>query len=124
MKAKLPTSVWGHTILHDASLVCIRPAAYHKYLPLQLTYSHEPTISHLRIFGCVVYVLIIPLQCTKMSPQMRLKIYVGFNSPSIIKYGEPLMGVVFIAQFVDCHFNQTNFPTLGGGIMKLEKEIT
>ena len=27
-------------------------------------------------------------------------------------------------RFADCHFNEINFPTIGGGIKKLEKEIT
>ena len=58
-----------------------------------------------------------------MGPQRRLEIYVGYDSPSIIKYLEPLTGDVFTARFADCHFNETNFPTLGGGIKKLEKEI-
>jgi hypothetical protein len=54
MKTKLPTSVWGHAILHAASLVRIRPTAYHQYSPLQLAFGHEPDISHLRVFGCAV----------------------------------------------------------------------
>jgi len=123
MRAKLPTSVWGHAILHVASLARIRPVAYHKYSPLQLAYGQEPNISHLRIFGCAVYVPIAPPQRTKMGPQRRLGIYVGYDSPSIIKYLEPLTGDVFTARFVDCHFNETNFPTLGGEIKKLEKKI-
>ena len=36
MKSKLPVSAWGHAILHAASLVCIKPTAYHKFSPLQL----------------------------------------------------------------------------------------
>ena len=36
MKSKLPVSAWGHAILHAASLVRIRPTAYHKFSPLQL----------------------------------------------------------------------------------------
>ena len=59
-----------------------------------------------------------------MGIQRRLGIYVGFDSPSIIKYLEPLTGDVFTARSVDCYFNETNFPTLGGGIKELEKEIT
>jgi hypothetical protein len=34
MKTKLPVSTWGHAILHDASLVWIRPTTYQKYSPL------------------------------------------------------------------------------------------
>ena len=68
MKVKLSTSIWGHAILHTTSLVLIRPTTYHKYSSLQLTYDHEPNISHLRIFGCAVYVSIAPPQRTNMGP--------------------------------------------------------
>ncbi|XP_057248922.1 uncharacterized protein LOC130590486 [Beta vulgaris subsp. vulgaris] len=49
-----------------------------------------------------------------MGPQRRLGIYVGFESPSIIRYLEPLTGDLFTARFADCHFDETIFPTLGG----------
>ncbi|KAL4026378.1 hypothetical protein IC575_014807 [Cucumis melo] len=123
MREKLPLSIWSHAILHAASLIRIRPTSYHKYSLKLLAYGQEPNISHLRIFGCAVYVSIFPPQRTKMGPQRRLGIYVGFESPSIIRYLEPLTGDVFTARFADCHFNETNFPTLGGGIKKLENEI-
>jgi hypothetical protein len=47
MKSKLPTYVWGHVILHVASLVRIRLSAYHKYSPLQLVFGIPPNIFHL-----------------------------------------------------------------------------
>ncbi|GKB16226.1 retrovirus-related pol polyprotein from transposon TNT 1-94 [Tanacetum coccineum] len=56
MRTKLPMSMWGHAILHAASLIRIRPSANHKYSPIQLASGQEPNISHLRIFGCVVYI--------------------------------------------------------------------
>ena len=62
MRTKLPISTWGHAILHAATLVRIRPTSYHKFSPLQLAFGQEPNISHLRIFGCVVYVPISPPQ--------------------------------------------------------------
>ena len=55
-----------------------------------------------------------------MGPQRRSRIYIGFDSPSIIKYLEPLTGDVFRARFVDCHFDEVNFPSLGED--KLPKE--
>ena len=66
------------------------------------------------IFGCAVYVPIAPTQRTKMGPQQRLEIYVGFDSPCIIRYLEPLTDDVFIVRFADCHFNESVFPSLGG----------
>ena len=114
MKTKLPTSTWGHTVMHATSLIRIRPTSYHEYSPSQLVLGKQPNISHLRVFGCAVHVPIAPPQRTKMGPQCRLGIYVSFDSPSIIKYLEPLTGDDFRARFADCHFNETVFPPLGG----------
>ena len=55
-----------------------------------------------------------------MGPQCRSGIYIGFDSPSIIKYLEPLTGDVLRARFADCHFDEVNFLSLGGD--KLPKE--
>ncbi len=126
MKSNLPISAWGHAIIHAASLIRVRPSAYHKYSPLQLVFGQQPNISHLRIFGCTVYVPIAPPQRTKMGPQRRLGIYVGFDSPSIIRYLEPLTGDMFKARFEDCHFDESIFPTLGNekSVPEARQEIT
>ncbi|KAL0541215.1 hypothetical protein IC582_021256 [Cucumis melo] len=39
MRAKLSLSIWGHAILHVASLIRIRPTSYHKYSSTQLPYG-------------------------------------------------------------------------------------
>ena len=78
-----------------------------------MAFGQEPNIFHLRIFGCAIYVPIAPPQRTKMGPQRRLGIYVGFETPSIIRYLEPLTGDVFTVRFADCQFNEVVFPTLG-----------
>ncbi|XP_076925963.1 uncharacterized protein LOC143588946 [Bidens hawaiensis] len=114
MRCKLPSSAWGHAILHAASLIRLRPTADHEYSPLQLVSGREPSLSHIKLFGCAIYVPIPPPQCTKMGPQRRLGIYVGFNSQTISKYLEPLIGDLFAAHFADCQFNETVFPVLGG----------
>ena len=36
MRTKFLISAWGHAILHVASLICIRPSAYHESSLLQL----------------------------------------------------------------------------------------
>ena len=70
--------------MHAAALVYIRPTTYHEYSPSQLVLGKQLNIFHLRIFGCAVYVPIATTQRTKMDPQRRLGIYVGFDSPSIL----------------------------------------
>ena len=49
-----------------------------------------------------------------MGPHRKLGIYVGYQSLSIIKYLEPLIGDLFTARYADCIFNEDHFPTLGG----------
>ena len=49
-----------------------------------------------------------------MGPQRRLEIYVGFDSPSIIRYLKPLTSDVFTTRVADCHSNESVFPSLRG----------
>ncbi|KAM1628851.1 hypothetical protein ACFX2K_017216 [Malus domestica] len=114
IRTKLPIVAWGHAILHAAKLVHLRPVATQPFSALQLVTGCELDISHLRVFGCTVYVPISPPLRTKMGSQRRMGIYVGYDSPSIIRYLEPLIDDLFTARFVDCHFYETVFPPLGG----------
>ena len=110
MRTKLSVSTWGYAILHVVALVRIRPTSYHKFFLLQLDYGQGQNISHLRIFGCAIYVLIIASpQRIKMGLQRRLGIYVGYKSPSIIQYLEPMTRDLFTARFADCYFNESVF---------------
>jgi hypothetical protein len=56
-----------------------------------------------------------------MDPHRKVGIYVGFQSPSIIKYLEPLTGDLFTACFADSIFYEEHFPALGGDF-KYQKE--
>jgi len=51
-----------------------------------------------------------------MGPHRKLEIYVGYKSPSIIKYLEPTTGDLFMARYADCIFNKDHFPALGGDL--------
>ena len=106
--------------MHVTSFVRIRPIAYHECSYSQLVLGKQPNIYHLQIFGCAIYIPIASTQRTKMGPQQRLGIYIGFDSLPIIRYLEPLIGNVFIAHFADCYFNESVFPPLGGEKSVLE----
>ena len=60
-----------------------------------------------------------------MGLQRRLGIYVDFDSPSIIRYLEPLTSDVVKELFKDCHFNETVFPPLEGekSLLEARREI-
>ena len=121
LKTKLPLSAWGHAIIHAANLICLCPTANHDLSSLQLAKGYQPNISHLRVFGCAVYVPIAPTHRPKLGPQRCLGIYVSFQSASVINYIEPLTGEVFTARFADCHFDENPFPPLGGDKPILEE---
>ncbi|XP_070028629.1 uncharacterized protein [Nicotiana sylvestris] len=58
-----------------------------------------------------------------MGPQIWIGIYVGFESPSIIRYLEPLTEDLFTARFANCRLDETNFPKLGGEKKEIKREI-
>jgi hypothetical protein len=118
MNYKLPTSCWGHAILHAADLIQLWPTTYHETSPLYLVHGNPPSIFHFLKFGCTVYIPISSPQQTSMGPHRKLGIYMGYSSPSIIKYLEPLTGDLFTAWFTDCIFNEDHFPALGGEFTK------
>ena len=110
----LPISCWGHAVLHVAAIIQIWPTSYHDYSPLQIVRGKELNISYLRIFVCAVYVPISPPQHTFMGPQRKLGIYIGYESPSILKYLKPITGDQFTTRYVDYIFDEDHFPTVGG----------
>jgi hypothetical protein len=75
--SRLPTSCWGHAVLHAVALIQYRPSAHHLASPHQLVCGQEPEISHLRKFGYTVYVPISPPQRTTMGLHRKLGVYVG-----------------------------------------------
>ena len=111
---KLPMSAWGHAALHAAQLLRLRPVADNTYSPYQLATGNAPSVAHLRTFGCAAYVPIPPTKRSKIGPQRRLAIYVGFDSPSKIRHIDPLTGDLHFSSFNDTIFDETVFPTLGG----------
>jgi hypothetical protein len=60
--------------------------------------------------------IVAPVQMIKC----RKEIYVGFDSPYIIRFLKPLIGDVFKACFEDCHFDDNIFPSLGKDKLVLE----
>ena len=52
----------------------------------------------------------------------RLEIYIGFNSPSIIKYLEPMMGDMFKTCFAHCHADETVYRHQGRKVSLPEEQ--
>ncbi|KAL4564637.1 hypothetical protein LXL04_028704 [Taraxacum kok-saghyz] len=116
MRTKLPISAWGYAVLHEVALVRLRPIATQPLSAYQLVTGYEPDVSHIRVFGCLVNVPIEPQKRSKFGPQTRRRIYVGYESPSIIHYLEPLKIDLFNPRHADCDFDEKIFMSLGGDL--------
>ena len=96
LKTQLSLSAWGHVIIHAAKLIRLRLSTRQDLSSLQLAKGYQPNISHLRVFGCAVYIPIAPTHRPKLGPQHRLGIYVGFQYASIINYIEQIVTLMKI----------------------------
>ena len=68
MRTNLPISAWGYAIFYATLLIHFKPIASQLFSAYQLVTRYEHDISHLRIFGSAVYMLIAPPQRTKIGP--------------------------------------------------------
>jgi hypothetical protein len=107
----LPNTCWGHVVLHATTLINFRPSAYNIHSPMQLVQGVIPKISHLRKFGCMVYVPIPPPQRSAMGLLWKIGIYIGYESASIIRHLDHQE--LHTARCIDCIFDEDNFPSLG-----------
>ena len=97
LHAKLPATLWGHAILHAAALLRLRPTLLNPITSQQLLTGRTPNVSHLRTFGCRVWVpRPEPLRRT-ISAHREEGVYMGFDSPSILRYFVPFIGALLKA---------------------------
>ena len=68
LRSNLNLSCWGHAVLHAGALLMYRPSAENDLSPYELGNGFAPSIVHLRIFGCAVYVPIPP-------PKVQVRAY-------------------------------------------------
>lgn len=121
MQSNLPADCWGHAILHPNNLLNLRPLANGTESAAYLEIGHAPNVSHIRKFGCAILHPIPPIKRTKMGPQRAMGIYVGFQSPAIAKYLDPVNRNLLNTKFADCIFLEHSFPSLGGDAGKRER---
>ena len=116
MRSNLPTSTWGYAILHVGLLVRLRPSSLESITPTDSVHEQVPSIKHLRVFGCKVLVPIPPppQHGIKMGPQRKEMIYVGCESPSIIRYLDLPTRNLLRGRFTDWFFDEEKFQYLVG----------
>jgi transposase InsO family protein len=106
----LPSNYWAHAVLHAATLLRYRPTLLNDFSPMELLSGRKPDISHFRTFGCQVWVPTAEPKRTTISKHREGGVYLGFDSPSIIRYLILATGVMHKARFQKCTFDENSFP--------------
>jgi len=124
-----PFYVWtcNSICCKPATLIWLRPSSFcgHCFFAKVLL-GCIPDVSHLRVFGCCVWIFILESQRHTISAHHQEGIYVGFDSLSIICYIDPSTSTLLRARFVDCWFEEDIFSSLKGGasILKTSTGLT
>ena len=112
LHAQLPSNMWGHVVLHAASLLRLRPTLFNTQTPYECLSSRPPNISHVCIFGCQVWIPLPDPKRHTIGAHRQEGIYVGYHSPSIIRYIDPITRTLYKARFANYKFLEHKFPTL------------
>ena len=110
LHANLPSTMWGHAVMHATTLLKLRPTLLNTQSPLELQSGRTPNISFLRVFGCQVWVPVPEPKRMTIGAHREEGIYVEFDSPSIIRYLVPATRILLKARFQNCRFIENIFP--------------
>ena len=108
LRSNLSLPCWGHAVLHAGDIIRYRPSGDEGLSPYELMHGVTPSVAHLKVFGCAVYVPIPPHQTVKLGPKRQLRVHVGYQSPSIIRYLHPSTENLFHTHISLCE----SFPSL------------
>ena len=99
-------------MLHAAALLLLRPTLLNHQTPLELLAGRPPNISHLRVFRCHVWIHAPKQQRKTIRPHRHETIYLGHDSPNIIRYTTPSTRIVLKAHFANCKFVEIVFLSI------------
>jgi len=81
IQSGLPKAFWAEAINTTAYLINREPSIPLNYqLPEEVWFEKEAKLSHLRIFGCVSYILIDSNSRDKLDPKARKCYFIGYGS--------------------------------------------
>ena len=110
--ASQPSHLWAHVVLHATTILKYRPTLLNDFSPLELLSGQKLDISHLRVFGCQVWIPTIEPKRKTIGQHWLEDIHVGFDSPNIIRYLVPSITILHKARFQNRQVNETKFPSI------------
>jgi hypothetical protein len=77
----LPNYFWAETIATAVYIMNRTPTVtVHGMTPEEKFTSKKPDVSHLRVFGCIVYVHVPKEKRSKLDPKAKKCIFIGYSS--------------------------------------------
>ena len=104
--------MWGLVVLHATTLLKLRPTLLNVQTPAELQSGRIPDVSHIKVFGCQVWVPVAEPKRHTIGAHQEEGIYIGFDSPAIIRYLVPATCILLKARFANCRFIESIFPKL------------
>ena len=81
--AGLPDNFWAEAIMTATRLKNIVPTKERGTRnPYELWYGRKPTVSYIKVFGCMAYYFIPKINRSKLSPRARKGIFIGYCDDS------------------------------------------
>jgi len=79
--SSIPLLFWHHALHLATYLLNILPCkTLQNKSPTQLLYHHDPTYTHLRVFGCLCYPLFLSSTIHKLQPRSTPGVFIGYPS--------------------------------------------
>lgn len=80
--SKLPMGYWGEALLSSCYISNRIVSKKHMKTPYELFTGHVPSIKHLRVWGCIAYVLDATLKRPKLGSKAVKFVFIGYSAMS------------------------------------------
>ncbi|TPX48626.1 DNA-directed DNA polymerase [Chytriomyces confervae] len=110
---KAPLGYWGYAMTHAADIINVLPVlSANINSPEESISGIRPRVSHFQPFGSAVYYHLEKMDRTSpAAPRRNEAIYLGADSPSIVKLLDIQSGRVIRHRFKDCDFRHNLYPS-------------
>ncbi|KAL8090596.1 hypothetical protein AgCh_039879 [Apium graveolens] len=110
LQAHLPPKFWGDAILCASYIINRMPLqSLENSSPYFKLYNSEPSLDHMKTFGCLCYVSTCKIQRTKFDPRANAAVFLGYpNNTKGYKVFDLKNNVVVISR--DVTFQEDIFP--------------